>query len=253
MIIKIRKIITSSLLLFLIFSLISCATNRNSKVYYDYDHGYHTVLKNETLYSIAFRHGLDYKKIARWNGIRSPYTIYSGQRLKLSPSSATSKNTQAKNNSKQKSNTKTAASKKSASTKSVSKKSKPAAKPIKHDWNWPTKGAVIRTYSSNAGGNKGIDIGGKIGQAVVAASSGKVVYSGNGLASYGNLIIIKHSEQFISAYAHNKKLFVKEGGMVKRGEKIAELGKTGTSEAKLHFEIRYKGKPVDPIKYLPKI
>ena len=112
---------------------------------------------------------------------------------------------------------------------------------------------VIRTYSPRSGGNKGIDIGGKIGQPVLAASSGKVVYSGNGLASYGNLIIIKHSEQFISAYAHNKKIFVKEGGEVKRGEKIAELGNTGTSEAKLHFEIRYKGKPVDPIKYLPKI
>ena len=80
-----------------------------------------------------------------------------------------------------------------------------------------------------------------------------MVYSGNGLASYGNLIIIKHSEQFISAYAHNKKLFVKEGGVVKRGEKIAELGKTGTSEAKLHFEIRYKGKPVDPIKIFTEV
>ena len=250
MTLKIRKIISNGLLLFLIFFLISCASNRNSQVYYDYDYGYHTVLKNETLYAIAFRHGLDYKKIARWNGIRSPYTIYAGQRLKLSPSGVTSKTYQAQ----KKVNKKTAAtSKKSTGSKSSTKKNQPAAKPIKHDWNWPTKGVVIRTYSSNSGGNKGIDIGGKVGQAVVAASSGKVVYSGNGLASYGNLIIIKHSEQFISAYAHNKTLFVKEGGMVKRGEKIAELGKTGTSEAKLHFEIRYKGKPVDPIKYLPKI
>jgi lipoprotein NlpD len=253
MVIKVRKIISSGLLLFLIFFLFSCASNRNSEVYYDYDHGYHTVLKGETLYSIAFRYGHDYKKIARWNSIRSPYTIYAGQRLKLSPSGVTSKTYQAKQKTKQKAKQKTS-SNTTASKKTVNTvKSKPAAKLIKHDWDWPTKGVVIRTYSSNSGGNKGIDIGGKIGQAVVAASSGKVVYSGNGLASYGNLIIIKHSEQFISAYAHNKKLFVKEGGMVKRGEKIAELGKTGTSEAKLHFEIRYKGKPVDPIKYLPKI
>ena len=247
MLIKIRKIISVFLLLFLIFFLSSCASNRNSEVYYDYDHGYHTVLKNETLYSIAFRHGLDYKKIARWNGIRSPYTIYAGQRLKLAPSQVTSKSYPTKKKASTKKKT-------TVSDNKVVKKevTKPPVKPIKHDWNWPTKGHVIRTYSTNAGGNKGIDIGGKIGQAVVAASSGKVVYSGNGLASYGNLIIIKHSEQFLSAYAHNKKLFVKEGGMVKRGEKIAELGKTGTSEAKLHFEIRYKGKPVDPIKYLPK-
>ena len=134
--------------------------------------------------------------------------------------------------------------------------SKPAAKklekPIKHTWNWPTQGKVIRTYSSKLGGNKGIDISGKIGQPVLAASAGKVVYSGNGLASYGNLIIVKHSDQFLSAYAHNKKLFVREGGEVKRGQKIAELGNTGTSEAKLHFEIRYKGKPVNPLDYLPK-
>ncbi len=245
---KIRKIISVSLLLFLIFFLFSCVSNRNSEVYYDYDHGYHTVLKGETLYSIAFRHGLDYKKIARWNRIRSPYTIYAGQRLKLSPSQVTSKTYQAK---KKTSSTKKVLTKQKPSAKSTV--SKPASIPIKHDWSWPTKGVVIRTYSPRSGGNKGIDIGGKIGQPVLAASSGKVVYSGNGLASYGNLIIIKHSEQFISAYAHNKKLFVKEGGEVKRGEKIAELGNTGTSEAKLHFEIRYKGKPVDPIKYLPKI
>ncbi len=246
----IRKIISSCLLLFLIFFLFSCVSNRNSNVYYDYDHGYHTVLKGETLYSIAFRHGKDYKKIARWNNIRTPYTIYAGQRLKLTPTQITSKTYQTKKKTTSSANT----NKKKTSKSSASKKvTKAASKPIKHNWNWPTKGVVIRTYSTRSGGNKGIDIAGKIGQPVFAASSGKVVYSGNGLASYGNLIIIKHSEQFISAYAHNKKLFVKEGGEVKRGEKIAELGKTGTSEAKLHFEIRYKGKPVDPIKYLPKI
>ena len=232
MILKIRKVITSGLLLFLIFFLVSCASNRNNQVYYDYDHGYHTVLKNETLYAIAFQHGLDHKKIARWNGIRSPYTIYAGQRLKLSPSGVTSKTYQAK----KKSNKKTATtSKKSADTKPAIKKNKPAAKPIKHDWNWPTKGVVIRTYSSNSGGNKGIDIGGKVGQAVVAASSVKSYTAETVWRVYGNLIIIKHSEQFLSAYAHNKTLFVKEGGMVKRGDKIAELGKTGTIRSKVAF------------------
>jgi lipoprotein NlpD len=248
MLIKIRKIILVKLLLFLILFLFSCASNNNSEVYYDYDHGYHTVLKGETLYSIAFRHGFDYKKIARWNSIRSPYTIYAGQRLKLNPLQVTSKAYQTKK--KISSANKASANKKTTAKKTVNKSE---IKPIKHDWSWPTKGEVIRMYSARSGGNKGIDIGGKIGQPVLAATSGKVVYSGNGLASYGNLIIIKHSEQFLSAYAHNNKLFVKEGGEVKKGEKIAELGKTGTSEAKLHFEIRYKGKPVNPIKYLPKI
>ena len=237
-----RKVIACLLLLF----IASCATNHNSRVYYDYDHGYHTVHKGETLYAIAFRHGIDYKKIARWNNIRPPYTIYAGQRLKLSPTGVTSKTYAEKY--KTKSST-SSSNKKSTALKPVAKTQE---KPIKHTWNWPTQGKVIRTYSSKLGGNKGIDISGKIGQPVLAASSGKVVYSGNGLASYGNLIIVKHSEQFLSAYAHNKILFVKEGGEVKRGEKIAELGNTGTSEAKLHFEIRYKGKPVNPLKYLPK-
>ncbi|MFK7816168.1 MAG: peptidoglycan DD-metalloendopeptidase family protein [Gammaproteobacteria bacterium] len=248
MIINIRKIVAICFLLFLISNLSSCVSNQNSDVYYDYDYGYHTVLKGDTLYSIAFRHGIDYKKIARWNNIRSPFTIYAGQRLKLSPANVTSKTYQAKK--KLNTSSSSVAKKKSTKNNSINK---PTDKLIKHDWNWPTKGVVTRTYSPRSGGNKGIDISGKIGQPVLAASAGKVVYSGNGLASYGNLIIIKHSEQFISAYAHNKKLFVKEGGDVKRGEKIAELGSTGTSEAKLHFEIRFKGKPVDPIKYLPKI
>ncbi|MEM7402186.1 MAG: peptidoglycan DD-metalloendopeptidase family protein [Pseudomonadota bacterium] len=238
----IRKIIACLLLLF----IASCATNHNSKVYYDYDHGFHTVQKGETLYAIAFRHGIDYKKIARWNNIHPPYTIYAGQRLKLSPSSVTSKTYAAKNKTKP---SVTSNNRKKTVTKAIDKRPE---KLVRHTWNWPTQGKVIRTYSSKLGGNKGIDIGGKIGQPVLAASSGKVVYSGNGLASYGNLIIVKHSEQFLSAYAHNKKLFVKEGGEVKRGQKIAELGNTGTSEAKLHFEIRYKGKPVDPLRYLPK-
>ena len=240
----IRKVIICLLL----FSVISCVTNRNSQVYYDYDHGYHTVLKGETLYSIAFRHGIDYKRLSSWNGIRPPYTIYAGQRLKLTRSQVTSKTYAAKKKSSSVSNK----SKKTNNAVVVKPKVSKPEKLIKHKWNWPTKGKIIRAYSSKLGGNKGIDIAGKIGQPVLAASSGKVVYSGNGLAGYGNLIIVKHSEQFLSAYAHNKKLFVKEGGEVKRGEKIAELGKSGTTEVKLHFEIRYKGKPVDPLKYLPK-
>ena len=165
MLIKIRIVTTGWLLLFLIFLLFSCVSNHNSKVYYDYDHGYHTVLKGETLYSIAFRHGMDYKKIARWNNIRPPYTIYAGQRLKLSSTQVTSKSYQ----TKKKSTSSTAKNKRSTSKNIVNKPAvKIVSKPIKHDWNWPTKGVVIRAYSPRTGGNKGIDISGKIGQPVLS-------------------------------------------------------------------------------------
>lgn len=119
-------------------------------------------------------------------------------------------------------------------------------------WKWPAKGSIIRKYSSSAPRKKGIGIAGKSGQAISAAASGKVVYSGNGLIGYGNLIIIKHNESFLSAYAHNKKVYVKEGQLVKRGEKIATMGKNENNRPMLHFEIRKNGKPVNPVSYLPK-
>ena len=243
--------------IFILF-LTACVSNQNSKVTYDYDHGYHTVFKGETLYSISFRHGFDYKQIAAWNNIRPPYTIYPGQRLRLTPSPVTSKTYAKKSKSQSTRSTKTARSsktttaKKSTSKKSTPSPSKTVSKPINHEWGWPTKGKIISNYSLKTGGNKGIDIAGKEGQGVFAASSGKVVYSGNGLVGYGNLIIVKHSEEYLSAYAHNRKLLVKEGGSVTRGQKIAELGSSGAKSPRLHFEIRRNGKPVDPLKYLPK-
>ena len=237
---------TVSILLLL---LTACVSNQNSKVTYNYDHGYHTVFKGETLYSISFKHGYDYKQIAAWNNIRSPYTIYPGQRLRLTPPPVTSR-TYAKKSKSQ--TTKTTSVKKSTPKKSTSSAKKTESKPIKHDWRWPTKGKIISNYSPKAGGNKGIDIAGKEGQGVFAASSGKVVYSGNGLTGYGNMIIVKHSEEYLSAYAHNRKLFVKEGGSVTRGQKIAELGSSGAKSPRLHFEIRRNGKPVNPLNYLPK-
>ncbi|SCK07872.1 peptidoglycan DD-metalloendopeptidase family protein [Vogesella sp. LIG4] len=114
-------------------------------------------------------------------------------------------------------------------------------------WGWPTQGSVIRGFSDQ---NKGIDIGGRTGQPVVAAADGKVVYSGNGLRGYGKLIILRHDKTYLSAYAHNSQLLVKEGQSVKKGQKIAEMGNTDTDQVKLHFEIRQLGKPVDPSKFL---
>ena len=119
-------------------------------------------------------------------------------------------------------------------------------------WRWPTSGNVIQGFSSSDGGNKGIDIGGSRGQAVNAAAGGRVVYAGNALRGYGNLIIIKHNDDFLSAYAHNDSILVKDQQEVKAGQQIAQMGNTGTNDVKLHFEIRYKGKSVDPTRYLPR-
>lgn len=119
-------------------------------------------------------------------------------------------------------------------------------------WRWPTSGNVVQGFSSSDGGNKGIDIGGSRGQAVNAAADGRVVYAGNALRGYGNLIIIKHNDDFLSAYAHNDSILVKDQQEVKTGQQIAKMGNTGTNDVKLHFEIRYKGKSVDPTRYLPR-
>jgi len=118
-------------------------------------------------------------------------------------------------------------------------------------WQWPTQGNVIQGFSNSDGGNKGIDISGSRGQAVKAAASGRVVYAGNALRGYGNLIIIKHNDDFLSAYAHNDKILVSDQQEVKAGQEIAKMGSTGTNAVKLHFEIRYKGKSVDPVRYSP--
>jgi lipoprotein NlpD len=202
----------------------------------------YTVKKGDTLYSISFRYGLDYKTLAKINGICFFYTIYLGQKLHFKLSK------QAKRTDSKKSTTKKTATKQTSKT---TKQNKPVNN-SRLSWRWPTKGKVISTFSSSATGRKGIDIAGKSGQNVVAAAAGKVVYSGNGLPRYGNLLIIKHNDVYLSAYAHNKALYVKEGQWVKGGQKIATLGNTGTQTNQLHFEIRRNGKPVDPMRFLPK-
>jgi len=119
-------------------------------------------------------------------------------------------------------------------------------------WSWPAEGRLIRGYDPNSTGKKGIDIAGSSGETVRAAAAGKVVYAGDGLSGYGRLIIIKHNKDFLSAYAHNKKLIAREGQWVNKGEVIAQIGSSGTDRTQLHFEIRRQGRPVDPLRYLPK-
>lgn len=197
------------------------------------------VKKGDTLYSISWRYGMDYKTLAKINNIRSPYSIYIGQKLKFKSYAKTSQKTSS------------SSKKKSTSTKKITKKISTSTNQ-RLTWRWPTKGKVISTYSKSATGRKGINIAGNSGQKIIAAASGKVVYSGNGLPRYGNLLIIKHNEVYLSAYAHNKTLLVKEGQQVKAGQNIALLGRTGTQTNQLHFEIRRNGKPVDPLRFLPK-
>ncbi len=227
---------------------------------HDTRHGLHPdtykVKKGDTLYSIAWRYKLDYRALARWNAIKPPYTIYPGQRLRMRPGADSR---QAKAQTKTPPRT-TQGGKTQAKTQSAATKTTPAprtgatspasTKPLR--WTWPTQGQVVRHFSNTNTGKKGIDIAGKPGQAVKATAAGQVVYSGSGLIGYGKLIIINHDKNYLSAYAHNRRLLVKEGERVDAGQKIAELGSTGTTDRPLlHFEIRLNGQPVDPLKYLP--
>jgi len=231
----------------------------------------YTVKKGDTLYSISFRYGMDYREVARINGIRSPYTIYVGQQLKFKGAPVTTTATRPAPAQPSRSQPSTPSATRPSSSSPVpgptAATQPPAARPTTPApssapavtavneslvWRWPTEGRVTSTFSESGPGRKGINIIGKPGQAVMAAADGKVVYSGDGLPRYGNLLIIKHNETYLSAYAHNDTLLVKEGDSVKSGQRIATLGRSGTQTDQLHFEIRRNGKPVDPIRFLPK-
>ena len=194
----------------------------------------HVVRRGETLSAIAWRYGLDYRNIARWNRIRSPYVIYPGQRLSLRGAAPAPART---------------ASVKAGSKRKGSREPAPAPVPAR-GWTWPARGPLLRGYGKGERG--GIDIGGRRGQPVVAARDGRVVYTGSGLAGYGRLVIIKHSERLLTAYAHNDRLLVKEGQRVRVGQRIADMGSTGAERVMLHFEVRRDGKPLNPLTYLPR-
>lgn len=218
----------------------------------------HKVNTGETLYSIAWRYRLEASELARTNGIRSPYTIFPGQLLLLRRQEPLSvknskalaeplSNARSKSSEKLSKNTPISSREPAKNEHQVTKKS---GYPFR--WQWPAKGKTMRGFSSSSGVHKGIDIQGVLGESVRAANSGEVVYAGNGLVGYGELLIVKHNDHYLSAYGHNRKLLVKEGDIVKVGQRIAEMGDTGTDKVKLHFEIRRDGKPINPIKLLPK-
>lgn len=194
------------------------------------------VKKGDTIYSIAWAFGLDYRALAATNHLSPPYQIQAGQTLRMTtvPRGAHVS--------------------RSASTSprivymTAWRPSQPTH-PVSH-WQWPAKGKVVDRYSQTIGGNQGVDIVGRYGEPVRAAANGVVVYSGAGVRGYGNLIIVKHNDSYLSAYAFNKRILVKEGSRVRAGQKIAEMGRTDAGRVMLHFEIRRDGKPMNPLRYL---
>jgi lipoprotein NlpD len=244
--------------------------------------GTYTVRKGDTLLRIAFDFGQNYRDVVAWNNLADPDDIKVGQVLRVAPpdrngsaiagtnpvampgadkTPAPPKKTAPRGDKKAYSEGNLADAQKddnpSLNPKAVERPSGPvtagstvtASDDEKLSWMWPSNGKIIATFDE--GKNKGIDIAGKLGQQVMAAGSGKVLYAGSGIRGYGNLVIVKHSNSLLSAYAHNRTILVKEGQSVTKGEAIAEMGDSDADTVKLHFEIRQQGKPVDPSKFLP--
>lgn len=203
-----------------------------------------TVQRGDTVYRLATSNGISALDLATWNNIRPPYTIYPGQRLRLYPGGGAAPARPASSGAP-------TAQRPVAPTQS--RPQPPPAPPARSpfSWQWPTAGQIVGRYVANDPTKQGIDIAGTPGQPVNAAADGVVVYSGAGLVGYGELIIVKHDEQWLTAYGHNRSRKVNEGERVRAGQQIAELGRTGAARDMLHFEIRYNGKPVDPMSYLP--
>jgi len=189
------------------------------------------VQPGESLYTIAWRYRLDYQDLARWNDLENPDLIYVGQRLSLRAAGAT--------------------------RPAQASSSVPQPRPLPPNlspptWQWPARGELVRAFGADSGLGNGIGIGGSVGQAIRAAAAGRVVYSGSGLIGYGQLLIIKHNDTYLSAYGHNNRLIVGQGDSVERGQTIAEMGIGPERQPQLHFEIRRNGSPVDPLEHLPR-
>ena len=227
----------------------------------------HVVAPGETLFSIAWRYGLDYKRLAKTNAIGSSFVIHPGKLLDLRTNQrySTVRQNQRYSDSKKSSKNATANSTKSSTTRTKRSQPNKSSKTVSTvqplftqksnrniAWRWPITGTVLNKFSGAQGLNKGIDIKAKKGGKIIATAAGTVVYAGSGLRGYGKLLIIKHNDVFLSAYGHNSRLRVKEADVVGSGQHIADVGSSGTDSSKLHFEIRRDGKPVDPLRYLPK-
>lgn len=243
--------------------------------------GHYRVRRGDSLYTIAFGAGLDWRDLAEWNGIRAPYTIYPDQELRLSappergsgqvvtrpaksPAATVSRDQKAPAAEPRQTPAPVTAPVTAPAVGTAAAESKPRPSPAPSpaldtapagdpgSWRWPTEGRLLSTFQPNDPSRNGIEIGGEEGQPIVAAAGGEVVYSGNGLIGYGELIIVKHSDRMLSAYAHNRKRLVSEGQRVAAGEQLAEMGRDDRNQPMLHFEIRVNGTPQNPMKFLPR-
>jgi len=209
------------------------------------------VRRGDNLYRLAVNNGISPLDLAMWNRIPPPYTIYPGQRLRLYPDNGARRPVAGGTSSTRPS----AMPSRRPPVVPTQAPPQPAAPPpaiSAISWRWPADGQVVGRYAAGQPTRQGVDIAGRAGQPVRAAGDGVVVYSGAGLVGYGELIIVKHDEQWLSAYGHNRARLVNEGARVSAGQQIAEMGRTGAARDMLHFEIRYNGKPVDPLHYLPR-
>lgn len=202
------------------------------------------VQRGDTLFRIASANGISTLDLAMWNDIAPPYVIYPGQRLRLFPRGARAP---------------AVGRAKPPAPRPVGAVTPPRPAPVVSApppspvaWRWPADGELVGRYAAGEPTRQGVDIAGNSGAPVRAAGDGVVVYSGSGLVGYGELVIIKHNDAWLSAYGHNRTRLVNEGQLVKAGQQIAEMGRTGAARDMLHFEIRYNGKPVDPMEYLPR-
>lgn len=217
--------------------------------------GYYRIRRGDTLATIASRYKVGYERLAQWNNLSPPYRIYAGKLLRVEPQDGKGRSSKSRvsrtaesasqsrsiNESTVKTSTGAANRRKGSKTKAVSGLR----------WRWPLEGKVVQKFRSGDRTRHGIRIAGRAGQRVLAAEGGTVVYSGSGLKGYGNLIIVKHNNSFLSAYGFNSRLLVGEGARVKRGQSVAEVGQASGGNYRLHFEIRRNGTAVDPLKYLP--
>ena len=222
--------------------------------------GTYAVQRGDTLAKIALEHGVTWRDLARWNNIDNPNVIEVGQILRVTPPAESGPRTAitrplppqgARAGSAATDSTSPAAQSSPASSSQPAGTTTPpsAASDDAPAFIWPAQGNLVNGFDESR--NKGLDIAGKSGDPVLAAADGRVVYAGSGLRGYGNLIILKHNNTYLTAYAHNQTLLVKEDQTVKKGQKIAEMGSSDADRVKLHFEVRRQGKPVDPVKYLP--
>ncbi|WP_435946171.1 amidase activator ActS [Dryocola sp. BD586] len=239
-----RKWAPNAIVLLLSLLLVACSSNKagtSQASAGSYSGAVYTVKRGDTLYRISRMTGSSVGELARLNGISAPYTLEIGQKLRVKRASSATKKTAVAKTAKPRSSA-------SGSTSLA----KVAAPPIGAKcWRWPTSGKIIEPFSSSDGGNKGIDIAGSRGQPIYASAAGTVVYVGNQLRGYGNLVMIKHSDDYITAYAHNDTTLVNNGQKVSAGQKIATMGSSGSDSVNLHFQIRYRATALDPVRYLP--